>query len=313
MSESRVVLPFVVHEVNQPFKSTPKSQVSKNSNAMPSKSASIRSPTRTSTTTKYSGGGQSGRVGRGGRDGQGGRAGKVLRNSNASTSQSELVGQSNVFARAPDRSSLQQSLAHPLNPPSRTPRFHDSEMFTLRPEDETTTFQHTNHRQYTGNGGNDTSAGNPDSAGIAGRYVRPGRTLKFFVKTKKSPHVSEDQKTSTVAADDWDAGKQILKHLNTGEDAISFFAKEGARSAVKFIYLVKADTGSEFRPYDLSVVPGNQFLPGGASGSTHFVMTEKGLTKMTRNPETGVVVPSEGQFFFVLFKLFKLFKLCKTL
>jgi len=238
MSESRVVLPFVVHEVNQPFKSTPKSQVSKNSNAnaMPSKSASIRSPTRTSTTTKYSGGGQSGRVGRGGRDGQGGRAGKVLRNANASTSQSELVGQSNVFARAPDRSSLQQSLAHPLNPPSRTPRFHDSEMFTLLPEDETTTFQHINHRQYTDNGGNDTSAGNPDSAGIAGRYVRPGRTLKFFVKTKKSPHVSEDQKTSTVAADDWDAGKQILKHLNTGEDAISFFCK-GRRTICGQIHL----------------------------------------------------------------------------
>ena len=265
---------------------------------MPSKSSSIRNSTRTSTTTKYSGGGQSGRGGRGGRGGQGGqggRAGKVLRNSNANTCQSESFGQSHVFARAPDRSSLQQSLA---NPPTRTPRFHDSEMFTLRPEDETTTFQHINHQEYTGNGGYDTSAGNPDSAGIAGRYVRPGRTLKFFVKTKKSPHVSEDQKTSTVAADDWDAGKQILKSLNTGEDAISFFAKEGARSAVKFIYLVKADTGSEFRPYDLSVVPGNQFLPGGASGSTHFVMTEKGLTKMTRNPETGIVVPSEGQFFF---------------
>ena len=47
-----------------------------------------------------------------------------------------------------------------------------------------------------------------------------------------------------------------LKKIHTGEDAISFFAKNGNSTPVKFIYCLKTPEDTKyFRPYDLVVVP----------------------------------------------------------
>jgi hypothetical protein len=272
MENRRVVLPSVVHEVNRPFERKTNKKISGVADGVSrpnaSKVSGVRQATKTKTKTTHEISGVGSRKSKG-----------VQRRNVPRTNNEEHLEQPNIYPQNPVISPLKQSLA---KPPSRNPHaWHDSDMFTLRPEDESTTFQHINHQKLTEN---------------SGRYIRPGRTLKYFASGKNSSFKTNGvKKSSTAAADDWDAGKQILKSLRTGEDAISFFAKEGARSAVKFIYLVKAETGAEFRPYDLSVVPGNQFQSSGSSNSTHFVMTEKGLTKMTRNPETGAVVPSEGK------------------
>jgi hypothetical protein len=172
------------------------------------------------------------------------------------------------------------------------------------------------------------------------------RTKKQVSHNNSNPHTSY----TISGGDDWDAGERILATLKTGEDAISFFAKEGNRTAVKFVYLVKSDTGDDFRPYDLDVIPtaqvnaliassssaakaataakagkasstsistadassvssgkSNDAVRGAAgdvgaesasstlsrASRTHFVMTEKGLTRMTRDPVTGGILPSE--------------------
>ena len=43
-------------------------------------------------------------------------------------------------------------------------------------------------------------------------------------------------------------------NLQTGEDAIEFFARNGNNTPVKFVYCVRKNTGDVYRPYDLVVV-----------------------------------------------------------
>ena len=48
--------------------------------------------------------------------------------------------------------------------------------------------------------------------------------------------------------------------INTGEEAISFFAKYGNSTPIKYIYCVRNIEGpeTEFRPYDLKVIKLNK-------------------------------------------------------
>ena len=69
--------------------------------------------------------------------------------------------------------------------------------------------------------------------------------------------------------------------LKTGEDAINFFAQHGTTSAVKFVHLKQADTGIDFRPYDLSVVapsdtqaaPAGSYVERGAAAAAAAAST----------------------------------------
>jgi hypothetical protein len=254
--DRRVVLPHVVHEVSRPFNRDGEAvsgEGQKTFSPKGGKEDSTRAPasSRAVPATSF----------------KSSRLDQVSKKMDFTSSESRIryegpsmagrVLRGRVMGSSPRRTQAS------AKPPITTPHtWRDSDLFSLRVEDETTTFQHSRRQ----------------APGHAGRYVRPGRTLKLIGKdnTTTMVHATGNNKSSTVAADDWDAGKQILKLLQTGEDAISFFAKEGARSAIKFIYLVKSDTGSEFRPYDLSVVPGNQIPTSGPGAATHFVMTEKG-------------------------------------
>ncbi|KAG9392138.1 Dynein heavy chain and region D6 of dynein motor [Carpediemonas membranifera] len=72
---------------------------------------------------------------------------------------------------------------------------------------------------------------------------------------------------------DIDRARQIVTELRTGEDAIRYFSQAGDRDPVKFVYLVPAETGKDFRPYDLLVVPksktGTDYYTISASGVVH--------------------------------------------
>jgi dynein heavy chain len=46
----------------------------------------------------------------------------------------------------------------------------------------------------------------------------------------------------------------VLNSIRTGEDAISFFAKYGNTTPIKFINCVQKIDPDRFRPYDLKVV-----------------------------------------------------------
>ena len=49
--------------------------------------------------------------------------------------------------------------------------------------------------------------------------------------------------------------------LTNGDEAANFFARNGNNTPVKFVYLNRARTGDEFRPYDLAVVSREQTDP----------------------------------------------------
>ena len=49
-----------------------------------------------------------------------------------------------------------------------------------------------------------------------------------------------------------------MKTLKTGEAAISFFAKYGNTTPIKFINCVQKVNNEEFRPYDLEVISTNE-------------------------------------------------------
>ena len=49
---------------------------------------------------------------------------------------------------------------------------------------------------------------------------------------------------------------EFYKTLTSGEDAISYFAKYGNSTPIKFIHCIRAEMPPDkFRPYDLAVLP----------------------------------------------------------
>ncbi|GMH64114.1 hypothetical protein TrST_g1151 [Triparma strigata] len=65
--------------------------------------------------------------------------------------------------------------------------------------------------------------------------------------------------------------------LETGEDAINFFAQHGSSSPIKFVHLVKAESGVNFRPYDLQVVRPKDV------GTHYYTMSSAGLVHVAPN------------------------------
>jgi dynein heavy chain len=60
-------------------------------------------------------------------------------------------------------------------------------------------------------------------------------------------------------------------NLSTGEDAISFFARYGKQSPIKFVHLNRARSETIFRPYDLMVVDAQK------RDTNYYTMSEHGL------------------------------------
>ena len=66
-----------------------------------------------------------------------------------------------------------------------------------------------------------------------------------------------------------------LPQLQTGDDAIAYFAKFGDTTPLRFVHLNRAETGIDFRPYDLVVVPPTEVE------EEHFVFSSKGVMYFT--------------------------------
>ncbi|KAK3267509.1 hypothetical protein CYMTET_23939 [Cymbomonas tetramitiformis] len=66
----------------------------------------------------------------------------------------------------------------------------------------------------------------------------------------------------------------LLSYIKTGDDVVEFYARNGKESEVKFFYCNRADTGIQFRPYDLEVVSreeaGPEYFTLSASGVVHI-------------------------------------------
>ena len=76
----------------------------------------------------------------------------------------------------------------------------------------------------------------------------------------------------TAALDEEDL-KIAQLGLETGEDAVNYFTAATKDSHVKFVHLVPADTGMEFKPYTLDVVPSGVAVARG----DYFTMSRSGL------------------------------------
>ena len=61
--------------------------------------------------------------------------------------------------------------------------------------------------------------------------------------------------------------RKMLARLKTGDDAMSFFAQHGSKTALKMVHLNRAPQGRRFRPYDVVVVAPSQIDP------EHFTMS----------------------------------------
>jgi hypothetical protein len=80
----------------------------------------------------------------------------------------------------------------------------------------------------------------------------------------------------------FDAPVEASAAISTGMEAIAFFRKEGHSSSIKFVYLKHKDTGDDFRPYDLEVVPLD------AVGSNYYIMSAQGVTHIIQ-PDVKIV------------------------
>ena len=92
---------------------------------------------------------------------------------------------------------------------------------------------------------------------------------------------------SPKAFDQESADDDILRGLVTGEDVISFFAKMGNSSSVKFVHLNRARTGHVFRPYDLVVTDSTNL------DLENFTMTADGLVRVSPKMPSEFVPLSE--------------------
>jgi len=73
-----------------------------------------------------------------------------------------------------------------------------------------------------------------------------------------------------------DSVREHILTLKTGEDAISFFAKYGGTTPIKFLNCVRAQNTSQFRPYDLIIIHDyeeilklNEYFTVSSSGIVH--------------------------------------------
>ena len=66
-----------------------------------------------------------------------------------------------------------------------------------------------------------------------------------------------------------------LPSLHTAYDVIAYFAKNGNTTPLKFVYLNKAETGTDWRPYDLNVVTAAEVQ------EEHYIFSSKGVMHFT--------------------------------
>lgn len=107
---------------------------------------------------------------------------------------------------------------------------------------------------------------------------------KMLSKSKKNKNGVVSGAQETLFVDRESFIFKELKKIITGEDAISFFAKNGNTTPVKFLYCNKASNNSKiFRPYDLVVVPEKEIH------SEYFTISAQGVVHVMPKTSEGSV------------------------
>jgi dynein heavy chain len=120
-------------------------------------------------------------------------------------------------------------------------------------------------------------------------------------ENKGKDHVAEARKANYISKGThiW----QLLNQIETGEQAISFFAKYGSSTPIKFVKCCrKPVTGAEFRPYDLIKVEDEDVDNPKSQEGEYFTISAQGVVHVHPLIKKGAgteQVPSE---FFTLAK-----------
>jgi hypothetical protein len=100
-------------------------------------------------------------------------------------------------------------------------------------------------------------------------------------------HVQENDVHAATADSSALGDSTAAFQLRTGEDAINFFAQHGANSPIKFVHLIRAQTGINFRPYDLVVLNPRD------CGADYFTMSNAGLVHVAPDEPSEFIPLSE--------------------
>ncbi|EFC50386.1 predicted protein [Naegleria gruberi] len=112
----------------------------------------------------------------------------------------------------------------------------------------------------------------------------PSKQLVHYLDIIGGEKQVNTKKILKVAPDD----EEEIAKLKTGDDAVAFFSKAGKSTAVKFVYLNRADSnGVDYRPYDLVVVSKSDTNP------EYFTMSSTGVVHICPGQPTEYMSLSE--------------------
>ena len=118
-----------------------------------------------------------------------------------------------------------------------------------------------------------TAVKSPTSSKYSSKPTSPKRNTQSPMKTAVKQGSSKVSATLTPSLFTKDVGS--LPSLHTAYDVIAYFAKNGNTTPLKFVYLNRAETGTDFRPYDLNVVTAAEVH------KEHYIFSSKGVMQFT--------------------------------
>mmetsp|Transcript_44767 Transcript_44767/g.87731 ORF Transcript_44767/g.87731 Transcript_44767/m.87731 type:complete len:3997 (-) Transcript_44767:184-12174(-) len=114
-----------------------------------------------------------------------------------------------------------------------------------------------------------------------GNIVRKAQLRLPMLRGIMAPDISHQERATKQAgtANQNQSGHDFEEQLQlvTGEDAITFFARHGNNTPVKFVYCNRQDTGDEFRPYDLVIADRKKLDP------EFFTISSAGVVHVSPN------------------------------
>jgi dynein heavy chain len=140
-----------------------------------------------------------------------------------------------------------------------------------------------------------------------------------ILRTYLSTSSSGEQSSATAvshgkrrAGTGYEVNNAEIMNMKTGDDAVTFFARHGNNTPLKFVYCNRSDSGDNFRPYDLDVVPRKRIAP------EYFTISASGVVHIKPGVPSGFISLAEwireSTMFNVLssIRFFKHFLITKT-
>jgi dynein heavy chain len=123
----------------------------------------------------------------------------------------------------------------------------------------------------------------PQGAGgdEAGTMMRKAQLRLPMLRGIMAPDISHSERVAktTSTSNKNQSGHDFEEQLQlvTGEDAITFFARHGNNTPVKFVYCNRMETGDEFRPYDMVIADRKKLNP------EFFTISSSGVVHVSPN------------------------------